>query len=89
MDCDGRCTFVAHDDCDTCNGRDDSEQGNVRLSGLLGVGAAETVTNYVRLLLSMATDYLMSRGPTQQAFIQSLRTIADHMEAILNNAPHT
>jgi hypothetical protein len=60
-----------------------------RLSGLLGVGAAETATNYVRLLLSMATDYLMGNGPTQRAFIQNLRTIADHMESILNNAPHT
>ena len=42
---------------------------------------------YVRLLLSMATDTLMGCGPsTKQTFVMNLRIIADNMEKlILNN----
>lgn len=38
---------------------------------------------YVDLLLGMATDEKLERGPTKAAFIQNLRLIADKMEELL------
>ena len=44
---------------------------------------------YVRLLLSMATDTLMGCGPsTRGTFVANLRIIADNMEKLIPNVEH-
>lgn len=43
----------------------------------------EVWDQYVRLVHSMATDALLGRGPTPEAFVGNLKLIARHMEELL------
>jgi hypothetical protein len=38
---------------------------------------------YMKMLIGMATDVLMGRGPTPKALISNLRTTADALEKML------
>jgi hypothetical protein len=42
-------------------------------------------SSYMKLLIGMATDELMGRGPTPKALISNLRTVADNLEKMLPN----
>ncbi len=38
---------------------------------------------YMTLLIGMATDELLGRGPTPMAMVSNLRAISDHLEKML------